>query len=69
VDGYLTEGHVPVADIRKLLQPRPKVRGIAARGCRDRYYPSHYPTPSSDTAVTGRRSPCANVELYTTDAM
>ena len=32
VDGYLIEGHVPVADIQKLLQTRPKVLGIAAPG-------------------------------------
>ena len=32
IDGYLIEGHVPVADIKKLLQTRPKVAGIAAPG-------------------------------------
>ena len=32
VDGYLIEGHVPVGDIKKLLQTRPKVAGIAAPG-------------------------------------
>ena len=32
VDGYVIEGHVPVADIQKLLQTRPKVLGIAAPG-------------------------------------
>src|SRR5258708_40134456 len=32
VDGYLVEGHVPVEDIRKLLQTRPKIAGIAAPG-------------------------------------
>ena len=32
VDGYLIEGHVPVADITRLLQTRPKVLGIAAPG-------------------------------------
>src|SRR5262245_45370147 len=32
VDGYLVEGHVPVADIKKLLQTRPKIAGIAAPG-------------------------------------
>src|SRR5437016_11754138 len=29
VDGYLIEGHVPAADIKKPLQKRPKVLGIA----------------------------------------
>ena len=32
VDGYLIEGHVPAADITKLLHTRPKVLGIAAPG-------------------------------------
>ena len=32
VDGYLIEGHVPMADIKNLLQTRPKVLGIAAPG-------------------------------------
>src|SRR5260221_10852503 len=32
VDGYFIEGHVPAADIKKLLQTRPKVVGIAAPG-------------------------------------
>ena len=32
VDGYLIEGHVPVADIKRLLQTRPKVLGIAVPG-------------------------------------
>src|SRR4029079_3122361 len=32
VDGYLIEGHVPAADITRLLQTRPKVVGIAAPG-------------------------------------
>ena len=32
VDGYFVEGHVPAADIRKLLAERPKVRGIAVPG-------------------------------------
>jgi hypothetical protein len=29
VDGYLVEGHVPAADIRRLLEERPQARGIA----------------------------------------
>ena len=32
VDGYFVEGHVPAADIRKLLSERPKARGIAVPG-------------------------------------
>jgi len=32
VGGYLVEGHVPVEDIKKLLQTRPNIVGIAAPG-------------------------------------
>ena len=32
VNGYIVEGHVPAADIRRLLQDKPKVAGIAVAG-------------------------------------
>ena len=32
IDGYFVEGHVPAADIRKLLHDRPKARGISVPG-------------------------------------
>ena len=32
VEGYLIEGHVPVADIRRLLDQRPKAVGLAVPG-------------------------------------
>ena len=32
IDGYFVEGHVPSADIRKLLSERPKALGIAVPG-------------------------------------
>ena len=32
VDGYVIEGHVPAADIQKLLKTKPKVTGISAPG-------------------------------------
>ena len=32
VDGYIVEGHVPASDIRRLLQERPKVSGLAVPG-------------------------------------
>lgn len=32
IGGYLVEGHVPAADIKRLLAERPKVLGIAAPG-------------------------------------
>ncbi|MEX2155048.1 MAG: DUF411 domain-containing protein [Gemmatimonadaceae bacterium] len=32
VDGYVVEGHVPAADIQRLLKEKPKVAGIAVPG-------------------------------------
>jgi len=32
VDGYTIEGHVPAADIKRLLKDRPKLAGIAVPG-------------------------------------
>lgn len=32
VDGYVIEGHVPAADIQKLLQARPDIKGLAVPG-------------------------------------
>jgi hypothetical protein len=32
VDGYVVEGHVPAADVKRLLAERPKVVGIAVPG-------------------------------------
>lgn len=32
VDGYVIEGHVPAADIKKLLRERPQVAGLAVPG-------------------------------------
>lgn len=32
VEGYFVEGHVPAADIRRLLAERPKARGLAVPG-------------------------------------
>ncbi len=32
IDGYLIEGHVPAADIRRLLAERPAGRGLAVPG-------------------------------------
>lgn len=32
VDGYLIEGHVPVADIDRLLAERPEAKGLAVPG-------------------------------------
>jgi hypothetical protein len=32
VDGYVIEGHVPAADIKRLLAEKPKVKGLAVPG-------------------------------------
>jgi hypothetical protein len=32
VDGYVIEGHVPAADIQRLLKERPKIVGLSAPG-------------------------------------
>ncbi len=32
IDGYVIEGHVPAGDIKRLLQERPAVRGLAVPG-------------------------------------
>lgn len=32
VDGYAIEGHVPAADVRRLLAERPPIRGLSAPG-------------------------------------
>ena len=32
VDGYIIEGHVPVADIERLLTDRPDIAGLAVPG-------------------------------------
>ena len=32
IDGYIVEGHVPAADVRRLLRERPDVAGLAVPG-------------------------------------
>lgn len=32
VDGYVIEGHVPAADIQRLLKEKPAVRGLSVPG-------------------------------------
>ncbi|MFL7839635.1 MAG: DUF411 domain-containing protein, partial [Candidatus Promineifilaceae bacterium] len=32
VDGYIIEGHVPVAEIERLLEERPAIAGLAVPG-------------------------------------
>ncbi len=48
VDGYTVEGHVPVADVQKMLKERPKIAGIAVPGM---------PIGSPGMEEGGRRDP------------
>ena len=32
VDGYVIEGHVPAADIQRMLKEKPKIAGLAVPG-------------------------------------
>lgn len=32
VDGYVVEGHVPIADIERMLEERPAIKGLAVPG-------------------------------------
>lgn len=32
VDGYIVEGHVPAADVERMLRERPEIKGIATPG-------------------------------------
>lgn len=45
IDGYVVEGHVPAAPIRKLLAERPKIKGISLPGM-----------PDGSPGMTGRKS-------------
>ncbi len=63
VDGYLIEGHVPVAEIERLLAERPDVAGLAVPGM---------PAGSPGMETTGAAEPynviafdtSGNSELY-----
>ncbi|MBW3534086.1 MAG: DUF411 domain-containing protein [Gemmatimonadetes bacterium] len=58
VDGYVVEGHVPAADIRRLLAERPDIAGIAAPGM---------PTGSPGMEVPGRPADAYDVVAFTRD--
>lgn len=45
IDGYVVEGHVPVAAVGKLLEDRPKIRGISLPGM-----------PQGSPGMSGRKS-------------
>jgi hypothetical protein len=48
VDGYVIEGHVPAAEIERLLATRPKALGLSVPGM---------PTSAPGMAVPGRSQP------------
>jgi hypothetical protein len=52
VGNYVVEGHVPAADIKRLLAQKPKARGIAVAGM---------PMGSPGMDVGGQRQPYATM--------
>lgn len=56
VDGYVIEGHVPAADVQRLLKDKPKVAGLAVPGM---------PVGSPGMEVPGGRTDRYNVLTYT----
>ncbi len=58
IDGYALEGHVPAADIRRLLAERPKARGLAVPGM---------PVGSPGMEVEGSRRDAFDVVLFSDD--
>lgn len=58
VGGYLVEGHVPAADVHKLLQQKPKALGITAPGM-------PIGSPGMDGAVYNGRKDAYDVLLVT----
>ena len=55
VDGYILEGHVPAADVERLLSERPKARGLAVPGM---------PIGSPGMEITGTPSDKYEVILF-----
>jgi hypothetical protein len=56
IDGYLVEGHVPAADIERLLRERPRARGLVLPGM---------PVGSPGMEVEGVAAQPYTVELVT----
>ena len=55
VNGYVVEGHVPVAEVHRLLKERPPIAGIAVGGM---------PTGSPGMEVPGRPAQTYNVVTF-----
>ncbi len=58
IDGYALEGHVPAADIRRLLAERPRARGLSVPGM---------PVGSPGMEVEGSRRDAYDVVLFADD--
>ncbi len=58
IDGYALEGHVPAADIKRLLAARPKARGLSVPGM---------PVGSPGMEVEGTRRDAFDVVLFADD--
>ncbi|MGY0633719.1 DUF411 domain-containing protein [Luteimonas sp. A478] len=58
IDGYLIEGHVPIEDIRRLLDERPRARGLVLPGM---------PLGSPGMEMPDGRSQAFTVELVAED--
>lgn len=56
IDGYVVEGHVPAADVRRLLVEKPAVKGIAVPGM---------PTGSPGMEVPGEKADPYQVVTFT----
>lgn len=55
VDGHTIEGHVPAADIKRLLKERPKIKGLAVPGM-----------PMGTPGMEGHRKDAYNVVTFDT---
>lgn len=60
INGYVIEGHVPVADIQRLLREKPKAIGLAVPGMPLR-------SPGMDGSAYGNRKMAYNVLLVQSD--
>jgi len=58
VGGYVVEGHVPAADVQRLLKERPAITGIAVPGM---------PIGSPGMEVSGRKAQPFNVMAFAKD--
>ncbi len=58
IDGYALEGHVPAAEIKRLLVDKPRARGLAVPGM---------PIGSPGMEVEGTRRDAYDVVLFTDD--